>query len=306
MTFNVTSLQELVREFSDEQKCIAFLEEIFWNGTPVSPFDQTSKVYKCKNNKYRCLNTGKYFNVKTGTIFEHSKIKLTDWFVAIWLFTTHKGGLSSCELSREIHVTQKTAWFMLQRIRKTVEFENNTGLDNEIELDETYVGGLNKNRHANKKVKHAQGRSCKDKVPVFGMIERGGKVVANVVNSTSERDLMPYITRTVEFTATLFTDEWVAYKNLDEVYEHFIVNHGIGQYVSGNATTNRMENFWGNFKRSIIGVYRVLSKWHLQKYVDESVFRFNTRKMQPYERFVYLLPHTNNCRLKYEELKNAC
>lgn len=155
--------------------------------------DRMSKVYKCKNNNYKFLNTGKYFNVKTGTIFENSKISLRKWFVAIWMFTSNKCGISSCELSRQIDVTQKTAWFMLHCIRKSVVFENNRGLAGEVEMDETYVGGLNKNRHADKKVKHAQGRSGKDKTPVFGMVERGGRVVANVITSNGNSNSNGYI-----------------------------------------------------------------------------------------------------------------
>lgn len=306
MIFDVTSIQDLVRKYSDEQKCIEFLEKAFWNGNPVSPFDATSKVYKCKNNRYKCKNTGKYFNVKTGTIFEDSKIPLSDWFIAIWLFTTHKGGISSCELAREIHVTQKTAWFVLHRIRESAEFENHADLENEVEMDETYIGGLNKNRHADKKVHQSQGRSNKDKIPVFGMLERDGRVVAKVVASTSAKDLMPHILRTVDVCADVFTDEWVAYKNLDKIFNHYTVDHGAGQYVKGKIYTNNMECFWGNLKRMIIGVYRKMSKWQLQRYVDENVFRYNTRKLTPAERFVYLLHHTKGRRLKYKELKNAC
>ncbi|MGI6816710.1 transposase, partial [Bacteroides sp. KG122] len=113
--FKFKTLTELIKTFSDEQKCIDFLEQIIWNGNPVSPFDSTSKVYKCKNNRYRCKNTGKYFNIKTGTIFENTKVSLQNWFIAIWMYTSHKGGLSSMELQRELGITQKTAWFMLQR-----------------------------------------------------------------------------------------------------------------------------------------------------------------------------------------------
>jgi len=191
--FKFDTITELIRTFSDEQKCITFLEDMIWEDTPMSPFDSTSKVYKCKNNNYRCKNTGKYFNIKTGTIFENTKVKLQDWFVTIWLFTTHKGGLSSMELHREIGVTQKTAWFMLQRLRLCSSSENQSVLDDNIEMDETYIGGKNKNRHANKKIKQSQGRSCKGKTPVFGMIERNGKVVARVVRSTTRKELMPVI-----------------------------------------------------------------------------------------------------------------
>jgi transposase-like protein len=124
------SIIELLQDFPDEDACIKHLEKLYWNNKPVSPFDATSKVYKCANGKYRCKNTGKYFNVKTGTLFDNTKIELQKWFLAIWLVTSHKKGISSLQLSRDLNTTQKTAWFMLQRIRKCFGIENDNDLDN--------------------------------------------------------------------------------------------------------------------------------------------------------------------------------
>ena len=300
--FKFRTITELIRTFSDEQKCITFLEEIIWEGNPVSPFDPTSKVYKCKNNKYRCKNTGKYFNVKHGTIFENSNVRLQDWFVAIWLYTSHKGGLSSMELHREIGVTQKTAWFMLQRLRFCSGSENQSVLDNEIEMDETFIGGKNKNRHANKKIKQSQGRSCKGKVPVFGMIERNGKVVARVVPSTSTKDLMPVIMRFSNSFCTVYTDEWGAYNWLGEIYDHYVVNHSKREYVRDEVHTNNIETFWSRVK-NCIATYRVVSPGHLQFYVHEFVFRRNTCNFVPEERFLHLLNTVKGYRLTYKKLK---
>ena len=165
---NFNSILELLQAFPDEQSCIDHLEALRWNGHVVSPFDKDSKVYKCKGNKYHCKNTDKKFNVKTGTMLDNTKIKLQKWFLAIWFITSHKKGISSMQLARDIDVTQKTAWFMLQRIRKCFGIENNNDLDNNVEVDETYVGGKNKNRHASKKVEGSQGRSAKDKAPLLG------------------------------------------------------------------------------------------------------------------------------------------
>ncbi|SMP10785.1 ISXO2-like transposase domain-containing protein [Chryseobacterium profundimaris] len=298
----IKSLKQLILTFSDEQKCINFLEKIFWDGNPVSPFDKNSKVYKCKGNKYKCKNTGKYFTIKNIGLFKNSNLKLIDWFIAIWLFTSHKGGLSSMQLQRELNVTQKTAWFILKRLRECSKFENKHTLSGEVEIDETYVGGKNKNRHADKKVKRSQGRSFKDKVPVLGMIQRGGKVVAHVVESVSAEQLEPIIFKTIDAFETVYTDEWKAYNNLHEFYNHSIVNHGKKEYVNGNTSTNCIENFWGNLKRGIIGVYRVVSRKHLQKYIFEFVFRHNTRKMSPSERFVYLLSNIKGCNFSYKQL----
>lgn len=167
------SIIELLQAFPDEQCCINHLEQLRWNGNVVSPFDSTSKVYACKGNKYRCKETGKYFNVRTGTLFDNTKVKLQKWFLAIWLVTSHKKYISSVQLAKDIDVTQKTAWFMLKRIRNCFGSDNDGELDNQIEVDETYVGGKNKNRHENKKVEFSQGHSHKEKSPVGGMIECG-------------------------------------------------------------------------------------------------------------------------------------
>lgn len=168
------SILELINAFPNNEVCIEHLEELRWGGVVVSPFESDSKVYKCANSRYRCKNTGKYFNVKTGTIFDNTKMPLQKWFLAIWLVTSHKKGISSLQLSRDIDVTQKSAWFMLQRIRNcfglTDNDDNSLGWD--VEIDETYVWGKNKNRHYNKKVPHSQGRSSKDKTPVVWMVER--------------------------------------------------------------------------------------------------------------------------------------
>lgn len=300
--FKFNSVKSLIKTFPDEQACIDFLEKIIWNGEPVSPYDKTAKVYKCKNNRYKCGKTKKYFTIKSITIFKNSNISLQDWFVALWLYTSHKCGLSSMQLHRDTELTQKTTWFMLKRLKECSAFENGHILDNEVEADETYVGGKNRNRNANKKVKHSQGRSHTDKVPVFGMLERNGKVNASVVSTVTNDELQTKILKTINVFATLFTDEWGAYNGLDKYYEHSRVNHGIKQYVDGNAHTNTIENFWGNFKRAIIGVYRVVSRQHLQRYVDEFVFRYNTRKMTPRGRFIHLISNIKGCNLSYKQL----
>ena len=286
---NFNSIIELVQTFKDEQTCIEYLEDLRWGGIVVSPFDETSTVYKCKGNKYRCRNTGKYFNVKTNTLFDNTKIPLQKWFIAIWLVTSHKKGISSLQLSRDIDVTQKTAWFMLQRIRKCFGIENDNDLDNMVEADETYVGGKNKNRHADKKVKKSQGRSVKDKTPILGIVERQGKLNARTVDNVQAETLTSEIIKNVKETANLFTDEWFGYKDISKIYDHSIVKHNSKEYVNGKIYTNTIEGFWSLLKRGIIGIYHSLSKKHLQVYVDEFVFRYNTRKFGENDRFDILL-----------------
>ena len=303
ITKNFKSVLELFEVFSTEQACIDHLEQLRWNGKVVSPFDCTSKVYKCKDNKYRCKNTGKYFNVKTNTLFDNTKIPLRKWFAAIWLVTCHKKGVSSLQLSRDIDVTQKTAWFMLQRIRNCFGIENNNDLTNTVELDETYVGGKNKNRHNNKKIENSQGRSSstKDKTPVFGMVERKGKLNAKVVTDTKCETLTK---ETIKFVkdALICIDEWWGYNSIKKLFKrHEIVNHKCNEYVCGDVYTNTIVGFWSLLKRGIIGIYHFTSKQHLQCYVDEFVFRYNTRNYSECGRFNLLLQNTEH-RLTYKEL----
>lgn len=294
------SLIDLFKAFPDEQSCIDHLEQLRWNGFVVSPFDPTSKVYKCKDNKFRCKNTGKYFNVKTNTLFDSSKIELRKWFAAIWLVTSYKKGISSLQLSRDIDVTQKTAWFMLQRIRNCFGIENDDDFNNTVEIDETYVGGKNKNRYADKRMDGSQGRSVKDKTPVLGMVERKGKLVAKVVKNTSCEVLTLQIVKFVK-DALIYTDEWWGYNSIKKLFKHNYVNHRTSEYVRGNVYTNTIEGFWSILKRGIIGIYHFTSKQHLQRYVDEFAFRYNTRNYTESGRFNLLLRNTEH-RLTYKEL----
>lgn len=297
------SLLDLIQKFPDEEACIRHLELIYGNnGKITSPFSPGSKVYKLKNHQYKCKATGKNFNVKTRTIFENTKIPLPKWFIAIWLVTSHKRGISSYQLARDIHVTQKTAWFMLHRIRKGIEDANDIELEGTIEIDETFVGGKNKNRHRDKKVKHSQGRSFDDKTPVIGMVQRGGLLVAKVIKSTKGEYLTPVITQYASKDAVLYTDEWQGYNGIKSLYEHDFIDHSVKQYGKGEVCTNTIEGFWGIFKRGIIGVYYKTSRKYLHYYVNEFVFRYNTRDWMEGERFNVAFEGFINNRLTYKEL----
>ena len=283
--------------FPDEECCIRYLEKLRWGDKVVSPFDASSKVYKCANGKYKCRNSGKYFDVKTGTVFAGTKIALRSWIFAIFLFMSHKRGISSCQLARDLGITQKTAWNMLHKIRIFMELQNNRQVSGEVEIDETFVGGKNKNRHKDKKVAKCQGRSFKDKVPVFGMLQRNGHVSAIVVPDTKASTLKPLINKFIKEDSTVFTDGW-EYSGLENHYRQFSVDHGRHFYGETITTcngerieisTNGIENVWSHFKRMIFGTYYKVSKKHLQRYVDEFIFRFNTRKYSEIERFELFL-----------------
>lgn len=300
----IKSVLDLLKAFPTEQSCIDHLTAIRWNDNVISPFDPASKVYVCKGNKYQCKNTGKYFNVKTNTIFDNTKLELQKWFLAIWIVTSHKKGISSLQLGRDLDITQKSAWFMLQRIRKCFGIENDNELDNEVEADETYVGGKNKNRHNNKKAIASQGRSAKDKTPVVGTVERNGKLNANVVDNVGSAVLTREIVANVKQSALLYTDEWLGYRGVAKIYDHSIVKHNQGQYVNGRIHTNTIEGFWSLLKRGIFGIYHFTSRKHLQMYVDEFVFRYNTRSITSSNRFDLLLSNMEN-RITYKELING-
>lgn len=303
-TSEFNSILDLIKAFPDEQTCIDHLEWLRWNGNVVSPFDPSSKVYDCKGNKYKCKNTGKYFNVKTATLFDNTKLPLQKWFLAIYLVTSHKKGISSLQLSRDIDITQKSAWFMLQRIRECFGIDDEEMLDNEVEVDETYVGGKNKNRHASKKVDNSQGRSTKDKTAVLGMVERDGKLKAKTVESVGHQSLSREIVERVKEGATLYSDEWTGYKGLERIYDHAFVKHGQNEYVNGRIHTNTIEGFWSILKRGIVGIYHFTSKKHLQRYVDEFAFRYNSRQTNEALRFNLLLSNMEH-RLTYNQLTNG-
>lgn len=304
MVAQFKSILDLLKAFPNEQACINHLERLRWDGEPVSPFDETSTVYKCAGNRYKCKNTGKYFNVKVGTIFEDTKIPLQKWFLALYIFSSHKKGISSHQLAKDIDVTQKSAWFMLHRLRYAFEhpaFKAMLGESDTVEIDETYVGGEEKNKHESKKTEGTQGRSTKTKKPVLGMVERGGTLIAQVVDDTSKATVQPIVKENIAQGASVVTDEWKAYNGLSGNYDHAVIKHSAKEYVNGKAHTNTIEGFWSHFKRGIDGIYHWVSVKHLQSYVDEFALRYNSRKFGTNERFNLVLGNVEG-RLKYKAL----
>lgn len=250
MVAEFKSIIDLLKAFPTEQSCIDHLEKLMWDGNPVSPFDTISKVYKCAGNKYKCKSTGKYFNVRTNTIFDNTKIPLQKWFLALYVFLSHNKGISSHQLAKDIDVTQKSAWFLLHRLRYAFDhpgFKNSFG--NVEELDETFVRGKSKSKHTSKKKKNEQGHTIHDKATVLSMRERDGNIIARVVEGREKESIIPVVCQNVENETVVMTDEYSAYNDLKADYTHFKVNNGAKEYVNEMEYTNGIENFWSNLKK---------------------------------------------------------
>ena len=282
------SLIAIAEYFSSEDICKATIAQQRWsNGEAVCPYCGSTHCHKCSDGRYICKSCQNKFSVLVGTIFENTKISLRKWFMAMYLISSHKKGISSCQLARDINVTQKTAWFILHKVRGLYGQNDSTVLSNEVEMDEMYLGGRETNKHESKKVEGTQGRSTKTKTPIFGMLERDGKVVAMKVEDTKGATLMPIVSQFVEEGATTYTDEASIYNKLAENgYDHLFVNHGKREYVRANDIhTNSIEGFWGHFKRVIFSTYHCVSKDYLQRYIDEQLYRWNTRDEKASYRF---------------------
>lgn len=253
-----------------------------------------------------CKACNKKYNILTGTAYAASKVSLRMWLSAIYLLSSHKKGISSMQLSRDLDVPQKTAWYMLQRIRLTMVDRSTEMLDGIVSSDETFVGGKNRFRHKNKRVAYKKNneRMYHDKTPVMGILQYGGPVRCFVIPDVKKQTLLPLVYANVLPGSTMYTDEWGPYKDLMYDYDHQVVEHGKGQYKNGYACTNNIEGFWSQLKRSIIGIYHWVSPKHLQRYCDEISFRFNHRNITDKERFDIALQRCNDTHITYRQLVN--
>lgn len=302
--FNFKSLIQLLDYFKDEATCIAFYEQIRWNGQPVCPHCGSTKTPYRTNRGFRCSEKlcTKKFSVKVGTIFEQSHIPLRTWFAAIYLETAHKKGISSLQLGRDLNISQKCAWFLLHRIREMLRAESPIMLTNEVEVDETYIGGKETNRHANKKVGNYGRGGEKGKAVVLGLVERDGKVIAKRIPDNKAGNIIPVIEKHVKKGSTMLTDEWYAYGSLHlKGYTHKSIQHNLKIYVVGETHTNTIENFWSVLKRGLYGIYHYTSKKHLDRYLDEFCARYNTRDLSEAERFEKFLKQSES-RLTWKRL----
>lgn len=302
------SLIDFIREFPDDAACLRHLEQIRWaddagHVAPRCPHCDGAKAYSIESGKrYKCAACRKKFTVLVGTIFENTKIPLQKWFLAIYFACNDKKGVSSCQLAKNIGVTQKSAWFMLHRIREMLCDKAPELLEGEIETDETYIGGKEGWKHANKRTPNNRGRSTKTKTPVFGMVEReSGHTRFVVVEDASGETLQAEIVPAVKPGSTIHSDEWIGYRGLSALYQHEVIKHKEGEYVRGSVHTNTIENRWSHFRRTLTGTYHQVSRKHLSRYADESAFRLNTREMKEGERFDRTVAGCEG-RLTYAEL----
>ena len=281
------SLIALADYFNTEDKCKQAIAQERWGETVVCPYCGGKHCYMTAEGRYICKDCHKHFSVTVGTIFENTKISLRKWFMAMYLISSHKKGVSSCQLARDIKVTQKTAWFILHKVRGLYGQNDSTSLNGEVEMDEMYLGGRESNKHESKHTEGTQGRSTKTKTPIFGMLERDGKVVAMKVENTQGKTLMPIIGQFVESGSTTYTDEANIYHSLTKNgYEHLFVNHSQREYVRAkDIHTNGIEGFWAHFKRVVFSTYHCVSKDYVQRYIDEQVYRWNTREEKASYRF---------------------
>jgi len=304
------TLADAIRYYSDEDRCIAYLVSRRWpDGEVKCPICGSAKVTYLKNQRrWKCHanHPRRQFSVKVGTIFEDSPLSLTTWLPAVWLIANCKNGISSCEVARDLNVCQKTAWFMLHRIRFAMQrgtFEK-IGGGGPVEADETMIGGLARFMHKDKKAQKITGTGGAGKELVMGLLDREtGKVRVAHVKDRKKRTLQDHVKAHVASGAELFTDELASYTGLEKDYVHKFVNHA-EQYVKGNVHTNGIENFWSLLKRGLKGTYVSVEPFHLFRYLDEQAFRYNERKHGAGDagRFAQVLSSVAGRRLTYKQL----
>ncbi len=307
------TLQACIQYFSDEDVCIHFVALLRWpdGHAPCPKCMSKNSVYMANRRVWRCRDCQKQFSVKVGSIFEDSPIQLNKWLAGMWMIAGAKNGISSCEIARALGITQKSAWFMMHRLRLAMHngsFEKMGGAGEEIEVDETYIGGKARFMHKDEKARKIHGRGGDGKTIVFGLLERNtekgkSKVRVKVVPNVQEKTLQDEIKKQVEDWSIVYTDEHGAYRSLGEKekFFHDFVNHA-EQYVKDNVYTNGIENFWTLLKRAIKGTYVSVEPFHLFRYLDEESFRFNERYGNDQDRFMAAMTGIVGRRVTYKQL----
>ena len=312
----IKTLQQAIQHFTDPENCRKFMVFVRWpDGTPRCPYCGATKLtWLAKAKVYRCYGDHKRqkFSLKTGTVFEDSPIGLDKWLPALWLLCNSKNGISSYELHRSLGVTQKTAWFMLHRIRLAMETQSFVKLGGQdggpVEIDETFIGPKPQKMHREKRLERKLGIKSRDSIAVMGMLDRDARQVrAKVIPDVRRDTLQREILKEIAGKSTIYTDGWPGYDHLrTKEFVHETVNH-LNEYVRGQVHTQGIENFWSLLKRSLGGTYIAVEPFHLDRYVTEQVFRYNNRAtkdnpLNDADRFTLAVSQIQGKRLTYAEL----
>lgn len=304
------TLQQAIKHFGDEQVCVDTIANLRWPNGPVCPkCGHDGHYYLATQKRWKCKKCSKQFSVKVGTIFEDSPISLDKWLTALWLLVNCKNGISSYEVGRDLGITQKSAWFVMHRLRLALQRGTVNllgGEGKEVEVDETFIGGKARNMHRDVLKRRMVDTGKKDKAAVFGMLERDGEIRAYAVPKRTKKVLQAEIAQHVAEGTPIYSDALMSYMGLRDRYQHDVIDHARG-YVRGRVHTNGLENFWSQLKRSIRGTHVSVEPFHLFRYLDEATWRYNNRttpdcKTTDGDRFEIALSRIGGKRLTYAEV----